>query len=35
MMDIGMLALLIGLTAAMLGLLAWCGKQAQEGREER
>lgn len=35
MMDIAMLALFAGLTAAMLALLAWCGKEMQEGSEKR
>ncbi|MGG4146748.1 signal peptide protein [Paenibacillus algorifonticola] len=34
MLDIGMIALVIGLAAAMIGLAAWSGKVVEEGREE-
>lgn len=34
MLDIGMIALVLILAAAMIGLAVWSGKVVEEGREE-
>jgi len=34
MLDVGMIALVALLTAAMIGLASWSGRVVEEGREE-